>query len=288
MTADLGWLIENNFTINETNSDQKPLTTVSFLGFSVSADGIKSDDRLVEKVRSTKIPANHKESDSLYGLANCYGLMIPNFATKMIPLNDLRIQDFEQTDLHEKCFWSIKQEICSKQVVQSYSLDREVSATTDASEEAVGGFSHKKDIQWSIYVSRKLSSAERNYTNIKREALAIVFETTRLKQCYWRAISLYKQITNPCSTSSRQTERYRRQHQLELPDGLLRWYDWLRVKICVRRADLTCVRSKQTAFRWRDTRRGENLFLSDQHLLQRHAEIQADWHRKRPQIDSNV
>ena len=33
-----------------------------------------------------------------------------------------------------------------------------------------------------IYVSRKSSQAEQNYSNIEREAIAIVFEVTRLKQ----------------------------------------------------------------------------------------------------------
>ena len=33
-----------------------------------------------------------------------------------------------------------------------------------------------------IYASRKLSQAEQNYSNIQREALAIVFVVTRLKQ----------------------------------------------------------------------------------------------------------
>ena len=52
--------------------------------------------------------------------------------------------------------------------------------TTDASEKAIGGvLSQGHPV---IYVSRKLSQAEQNYSNIEREALAIVFVVTRLKQ----------------------------------------------------------------------------------------------------------
>ena len=53
--------------------------------------------------------------------------------------------------------------------------------TTDASEKAIGGLlSHAGHPV--IYVSRKLSQAEKNYSNFEREALAIVFLVKRLKQ----------------------------------------------------------------------------------------------------------
>ena len=53
--------------------------------------------------------------------------------------------------------------------------------TTDASEKAIGGVLSQEGHPV-IYVSRKLSQAEKNYSNIEREALAIVFVVTRLKQ----------------------------------------------------------------------------------------------------------
>ena len=41
-----------------------------------------------------------------------------------------------------------------------------------------------------IYVSRKLSQAEQNYSNVEQEALAIVFVVTRLKFLHGRRFSL--------------------------------------------------------------------------------------------------
>ena len=61
----------------------------------------------------------------------------------------------------------------------------------------------------------------------------------------------------------------------------------LQVKICAKRADPTCGRSEQSAFRHRDTKRGE-FFLSERHLLCRHADNQAEGHQKRPPIESNI
>ena len=59
---------------------------------------------------------------------------------------------------------------------------KEATVTTDASEKAIGGVLSQEEGHPLIYVSRKLSQAEQNYSNIEREALAIVFVVTRLKQ----------------------------------------------------------------------------------------------------------
>ena len=53
--------------------------------------------------------------------------------------------------------------------------------TTDASEKAIGGVLSQEGYPV-IYVSRRLSQAKNNYSNIEREAIAIVFVVTRLKE----------------------------------------------------------------------------------------------------------
>ena len=52
--------------------------------------------------------------------------------------------------------------------------------TTDASEKAIGGVLSQEGHPV-LYISRKLSQAEQNYSNTEREALAILFVVTRLK-----------------------------------------------------------------------------------------------------------
>ena len=64
--------------------------------------------------------------------------------------------------------------------MQPYSLQKEATVTTDASEKAIGGVLLQEGHPV-IYVSRKLTPAEQNYSKIEREALAIVFVVTRLK-----------------------------------------------------------------------------------------------------------
>ena len=82
--------VKKKFTINEKKSNSKPVSSVSFLGYSVSKDGIAPDPKHVEKIKNAKPPSNMKQLESFVGLANCYGRMIPDFATKMLPLNEIR------------------------------------------------------------------------------------------------------------------------------------------------------------------------------------------------------
>ena len=109
--------------------------------------------------------------------------MIPDFATKMLPLINIRNSDFSWGKMQQKAFEDIKNELCAKPLVPPYSLQKEATVTTDASEKAIGRF-FSQEGHPVIYVSRKLTPAEQNYyySNIEQEALAIVSVVTRLKQ----------------------------------------------------------------------------------------------------------
>ena len=47
-------------------------------------------------------------SNRLLGLANFYGRMIPDFATKMLPLDNMRNSDFSWGKMQQKAFEDIK------------------------------------------------------------------------------------------------------------------------------------------------------------------------------------
>ena len=79
-----------------------------------------------------------------------------------------------------KSFENIKNELCANPPVQPYSLTWEATVTTDATENAIGGVFSQQGHPV-IYVSKKLSQTEQNYSNIEQEALEIVLVVTRLK-----------------------------------------------------------------------------------------------------------
>ena len=174
-------LLEENFTINEKKCNSKPVDNVSFLGYSISKEGIAPDPKHGEKIENAKAPFNNKQVDSFVGLANFYGRMIPDFATKMLPLNNMKNSDFSWGKMQQKAFEDIKNELCANPLVQPYSLQKEATVTTDASEKAIDGVLSQEGHPV-IYVSRKLTPAEQNYSKIEREALAIVFVVIRSKK----------------------------------------------------------------------------------------------------------
>ena len=93
----------------------------------------------------------------------------------------MRDIDFSWGKTQQKALKDIKNDLCADPLVQPYSLQKEVTVTTDASEKAIGEV-FSQEGHPVIYLSRTLIRAEQNCSNIEREALAIVFVVTRLKQ----------------------------------------------------------------------------------------------------------
>ena len=139
MRAVKSQLCEKNFTVNEKKSNSKPVSSVNFLGYSVSKEGIAPDPKHVEKMKNAKPPSHMKQLESFVGLANFYGRIIPDFATKMLPLNEIRREEFRWDKEEQKAFENIKNELCANPLVQLYSLTKEATVTTEASEKAIGG-----------------------------------------------------------------------------------------------------------------------------------------------------
>ena len=58
-------LREKNFTTNEKKSNSKPVSSVSFFGYSVSKEGIAPDPKHIEKIKNAKPPSHMKQLSTL-------------------------------------------------------------------------------------------------------------------------------------------------------------------------------------------------------------------------------
>ena len=121
-----------------------------------------------------------KQLKSFVGLANFYEGMIPDFATKMLPLNEIR-RRLQMEKEEQNAFENIKDELCVSPLVQPYSLTKEATMKTEASEKTIAEVLSQEG-HTVIFVSWKLSGAEINYSNNERQTIAIVFVVTRLKK----------------------------------------------------------------------------------------------------------
>ena len=151
---------------------------LKLLVFVFGKQGTKSDTTLINKISNAERPKDKKELSRFLGMANYYGRFIQNFAEICSQLHDAKksIREYlTWDDRCEKSFNLLKAKLTSAPVLQPFSL------AVDASQNAIGAVLSQVGHPV-LYVSRKLSPTEANYSNIEREALAALWACKRLEQ----------------------------------------------------------------------------------------------------------
>ncbi|UYV83182.1 hypothetical protein LAZ67_23000087 [Cordylochernes scorpioides] len=160
---------------------------IEYLGHLVTEEGIRPLDHKVQAIQKAKTPTNISELRSFLGLVNFYGKFIPNLPELLKPLHEL---------LHKKRPWvwtkecgeaidKCKNSITSERVLVPYDATLPLCLATDASQIGVGAvLSHIIEGQERpiMFASRTLSVAEQNYSQIEKEALAIIYGVTKFHQ----------------------------------------------------------------------------------------------------------
>ena len=159
---------------------------VVYLGHVVSADGIKPVQSKVESLLKAPEPRNVDELISFLGAVNYYRRYLPKLSAVIAPLERLRTKTvkWQWTTTERDAFQKLKMLLSSKQVLTFYDPKLPLKVDTDASSGGIGAvLSHilpngeERPIE---FISRTLSPAERNYAQIDKEALAIVWALKRL------------------------------------------------------------------------------------------------------------
>lgn len=149
---------------------------VSFLGHIITPEGIRPNPVKIEAVQKYPIPKDIKGIKSFLGLIGFYRKFIPNFAKVVSPLTkclkkgaNVNIADPDYIASFELC----KELICNAPILAYPDFSKKFTLTTDASNVAVGGVLSQSGHPIAYY-SRTLNSAEKNYSTIEREMLAIL------------------------------------------------------------------------------------------------------------------
>ena len=177
----LSKLKKSGMSIN-TRKSVNEAKCLSFLGYELSEKGVTPDRNLVSKILGINPPKDKKELETFIGLVNFYGRHIQKYAEKILPLNNLRKKGviFEWKKEHQHAFELLKRNLSEEPVVKVYDINQDLELTTDASEKAISGILSQNGHPV-LYLSRTLSDAETRYSNIEREALAIVWSTHRAR-----------------------------------------------------------------------------------------------------------
>ena len=179
---------------------------VDFLGYSLSAEGIKPQKRLTEAIRTYPRPNNRKELKRFLGMSNYYRNFIPMFADIAAPLNALTSAKvaFTWNEDCEQSFKKLKDLLCSHPVLAFPMLGEKFVLEVDASDFAIGGVLLQTGADGSThpvaYYSNALKPAERGWSPYTKEAKAIIMGTRHWKAYLAGSSFVIRSDHNPLST----------------------------------------------------------------------------------------
>lgn len=156
---------------------------VAFLGHIITPQGIKPNPSKIEAIQRYPIPKTQKEIKAFLGLVGYYRRFIRNFSKITFPLtkclrkgSEINPENFEYKLAFQKC----KELITNSPVLAYPDFSKPFKLTTDASNIAIGSVLSQFDHPIAYY-SRTLNTAERNYSTIEKELLAIVDSTKHFR-----------------------------------------------------------------------------------------------------------
>ena len=171
-------LCDAGLTINRDKS-LFGVKSVDFFGFKISDEGtvplIKDSLQRIEK------PVDKGEVRSFIGMVNFISKYIPNFSTVLEPISRLLGKDtpFSWGPEQDKAFERIMCEVKNPRVLKHFDPNLHTDIITDASPVGLSGILLQQG-QPVKFISRKLTSVERRYSQIEREALAVVWACEKL------------------------------------------------------------------------------------------------------------
>jgi len=202
-------------------------TSVTFLGFIVSTEGIKMEPERVAAVAQWPLPSSVHDIQVFLGFTGFYRRFIKNYAKITKPLTDLlrggrkgRIQlPSEALAAFQQLLYSFQHNL----ILKHFNPDLPIQVETDASTSAIGAvLTQLDDGKWRplAFRSRKLNQTEERYDTADLELLAII-DAFRA----WRHYLLYS-----CHTITVLTDHFNLQYfqTKKKPNARqLRWSDEL-------------------------------------------------------------
>ncbi|XP_013403532.1 uncharacterized protein K02A2.6-like [Lingula anatina] len=154
---------------------------IDILGHTLDESGIHPSAKNMENIMNMPKPENVLELKSFLGMLNFYGKFIKNMSIQVSTLNRFLSKNVEWnwTKECDAAFNAAKSAISAESCLTPYDPKRPIVLACDASSVGIGAvISHimedgsERPIETA---SRTLSKAEKNYAQIEKEALAIIF-----------------------------------------------------------------------------------------------------------------
>ena len=156
-----------------------------YLGFVISEEGIKPDQKKVEAIRSLPVPTCVREVRSFIGMCSYYRRFIPNFSQIAEPIIALtrKYAHFKWSDTHQKAFDYLKDSLTAVPLLVYPDSNKPYVLYTDASDTCIGACLTQEcdgDEKPLYYLSHKLSRSQCKWSVVEKEAFAIHFGLRKL------------------------------------------------------------------------------------------------------------
>lgn len=188
---DLGIVLNKSKTALRTSE-------ISFLGHTISKDGVKPDPEKVKAIAHMQPPADVHDVMRLSGMVNYLSRFLPNLSDVMEPIRRLTRKDVAWQWHHEqqKAFSEIKKLVTSAPILTFYKQNDPLEIQCDASQKGLGAvlMQNGKPIS---YASRALTPTETRYAQIEKEMLAVVFALTKFHQYTYGRLTKIKSDHKP-------------------------------------------------------------------------------------------
>lgn len=154
---------------------------IKYLGHIIDANGIQPDPSKIEVIKTLPRPTNLSQLRSFLGAVNYYGKFVPQICKHRVHLDKLlqKNQPFQWSKECEESFENFKSILQSKLLLTHYDPSLPIKVAADASNLGIGATllhvypnGSEKAI---IHASRSLTAPEKNYSQIEKEGLALIF-----------------------------------------------------------------------------------------------------------------
>ena len=156
---------------------------VKWMGHILSSQGLKCDPARISAIAEFPVPTSVPELKRFLGMVGYLSRFLPNISAVLAPLRQLtqRTVAWYWSESCQRAFERVIGLLTSAPVLSFYDPSLEATVQCDASMSGLGAclLQEGKPV---IYCSRALTTAEKAYSQIEKELLAITFALTRLDQ----------------------------------------------------------------------------------------------------------
>ena len=195
------------------------MPSVAYMGHIISARGLSPDPDKVKAIQQMPRPTDVQGVQRLLGVVTYLAKFMPRLSDVCEPLRRLTDKEveFDWLHQHDTALDTIKQLITEAPVLQYYDVKKEVTIECDSSNYGLGAVLMQEG-RPVAYASRTLTPTERNYAQLEKECLAILFAAERFDQYILgrdniRVQSDHKPLmsifTKPILTSPKRLQRMR-------------------------------------------------------------------------------